>query len=471
MAVTSIWPIKGRASRIISYIRNPEKTVEEYYSEAAAMHAIDGVVVYAADDLKTERRAYVTCLNCTEDRASADFIHTKDYWDKGGDRVCYHGYQSFRTGEVNSETAHAIGVELAKRLWGERFEVVVATHCNTDNYHNHFVINSVSFRDGKHFYNSHEDYRRMREESDRLCREYGLSVIEQPKQSGKNYGLYAAEQNGKPTHSQMIRGDIDRAIAASLTKQEFFQTMREMGYTITTHGTSGTPLKHPKLTPPDAGKNYRFDTLGEDYTLERIWERIYENSHRTPAFEEPKPALGIIVQKRTYKMTRKPAKKLTGLRALYFKYCVLLGTVKNHPERIKRPSYLLREDVLKLDRYIAKAKLLIDNKIETVTDLQAYREGLQESLVQLTAERNGLRNALKRVERAEDEPAKLDCAAQIKRVSASLRKVRKEIKLCDEIELSSTQVSEKLRQNREKPNKEKPQRQINSSERNVNSSH
>lgn len=467
MAVTSIWPIKGRASRIISYIRNPEKTVEEYYSEAAAMHAIDGVVVYAADDLKTERRAYVTCLNCTEDRASADFIHTKDYWDKGGDRVCYHGYQSFRTGEVNAETVHAIGVELAKRLWGERFEVVVATHCNTDNYHNHFVINSVSFRDGKHFYNSHEDYRRMREESDRLCREYGLSVIEQPKQGGKNYGLYAAEQNGKPTHSQMIRGDIDRAIAASLTKQEFFQTMREMGYTITTHGTSGAPLKHPKLTPPDAGKNYRFDTLGEDYALESIWERIYENTRRTPAFAEPRPIQGILIRKRTYKMARKPAKKLTGLRALYFKYCVLLGTVKNHPERIQRPSYLLREDVLKLDWYIAIAKLLIDNKIETVADLQAYREGLQASVAQLTTERQGLRNTLRRAERAEDEPAKRNCTTKIKQVSTSLRKVRKEVKLCDEIEASSSQISEMLRQTKEEPNKETPQHQINLSVRRV----
>ena len=469
MAVTSIWPIKGRASRIISYVRNPEKTVEEYYTEAAAMHTIDGVVVYAADDLKTERRAYVTCLNCTEDRAAADFIQTKNYWDKGGDRVCYHGYQSFRTGEVNAETAHAIGVELAKRLWGERFEVVVATHCNTDNYHNHFVINSVSFRDGKHFYNSHEDYRLMREESDRLCREYGLSVIEQPKQGGKNYGLYAAEQNGKPTHSQMIRGDIDRAIAASLTKQEFFQTMREMGYTITTHGTSGTPLKHPKLTPPDAGKNYRFDTLGEDYTLERIMERVYSNTHRTPAFAEPRPIKGILIQKRTYKMTRKSAKKLTGLRALYFKYCVLLGTVKNHPERIQRPSYLLREDVLKLDRYIAIAKLLIDNKLETVADLQAYREGLQESVAKLTAARQDLRNALKRAERAEDEPAKRNCAAQIKQVSTSLRKVRKEVKLCDEIEERSMQVSEKLRQTREESNRDMSQDQINPSVRSATS--
>ncbi len=307
----------------------------------------------------------------------------------------------------------------------------------------------------------------MREVSDRLCREHGLSVIEETKGKGRNHALYATEQNGKPTHAQMIRSDIDRAIAASLTRQEFFQVMEQMGYTITTHGKSGAPLKHPKLTPPDAGKNYRFDTLGEEYTLERIMDRVYSNTHRTPAFEEPKPPLGIVVQKRTYKMTRKPAHKLTGLRALYFKYCVLLGTVKIHPERIRRPSYLLREDVLKLDRYIAIAKLLIDNKIETVTDLQAYREGLQESVAQLTAERQDLRSALKRAERAEDEHAKQDCAAQIKRVSYSLRKVRKEVKLCDEIETGSIQVFEKLRQTKQEPNKEQPQRQINLSERRV----
>lgn len=469
MAVTSLWPIKYRLDKVINYVRNPEKITEEYYSENAAMHVIDGVLEYAADDTKTERRAYVTCLNCGEQTAARDFVDTKKLWRKDDGRLCYHGYQSFKPGEVNAETAHAIGVELAKQLWEERFQVVVATHCNTGVYHNHLVINSVSFRDGYKFYNSKADYRQMREVSDRLCREHGLSVIEEAKGKGMNHAFYAAEQNGKPTHSQMIRGDIDRAIAASLTRQEFFQTMREMGYTITTHGTSGTPLKHPKLTPPDAGKNYRFDTLGEDYTLERILERVYSNTHRTPAFEEPKSSLGIVVQKRTYKMTRKPVHKLTGLRALYFKYCVLLGTVKNHPERIKRPSYLLREDVLKLDRYIAKAKLLIDNKIETVADLQAYREGLQESVAKLTAARQDLRNALKRAERAEDEPAKRNCAAQIKQVSTSLRKVRKEVKLCDEIEERSMQVSEKLRQTREESNRDMSQDQINPSVRSATS--
>ena len=416
-----------------------------YYSENAAMHVIDGVLEYAADDTKTERREYVTCLNCGEQTAAQDFVNTKKLWRKDDGRLCYHGYQSFKPGEVNSETAHAIGVELAKQLWGERFQVVVATHCNTGVYHNHFVINSVSFRDGYKFYNSKADYRQMREVSDRLCREHGLSVIEEVKGKGKNHALYAAEQNGKPTHAQMIRGDVDRAIAASLTRQEFFQVLEKMGYTITTHGKSGAPLKRPKLTPPDAGKNYRFDTLGEDYTLERILDRIYSNTHRTPAFEEPKQTLGIVVQKRTYKMTRKPAHKLTGLRALYFKYCVLLGIVKNHPERIKRPSYLLREDVLKLDLYIAKAKLLINNKIETIPDLQDYRRGLIESAASLSAERKRLCGALKELDCVGDKCAKPECMDQIKQVTSAISCAKKKELLCDDIEANSSLIFKRLK--------------------------
>lgn len=129
--------------------------------------------------------------------------------------------------------------------------------------------------------------------------------------------------------------------------------------------------------------------------------------------------------------------------------------------------YLLREDVLKLDRYIAKATLLIDNKIETVSDLQAYCEGLQASIAQLTAERQDLRNALKRADCTKDEPAQQDCTEQIKQTSASIRKVRKEVKLCNEIEANSTMVSEKLRRSTKALNKEKLQRQVNLSERRV----
>ena len=118
------------------------------------------------------------------------------------------------------------------RLWGGRFEVVVATHCNTGHYHNHFVINSVSWVDGKKFYNSPADYARMREVSDRLCREYAISVIENPGRQTKDYAEWRAERDGKPTHRGTIRADIDRAIRASTTERDFLRVLDEMGYQL-----------------------------------------------------------------------------------------------------------------------------------------------------------------------------------------------------------------------------------------------
>ena len=153
-----------------------------------------------------------------ETRAAQQFQATKKLHKKTDGRLCFHGYQSFRHGEVDAATAHEIGKELVKRMWGDEFEVVIATHCNTGCYHNHFVVNSVSRKDGHHFHNAPADYRRLREISDQICREHGLSVIENPRGHGRNYAEYEAEKNGKPTNRGMIRADIDRAIAASVTR-------------------------------------------------------------------------------------------------------------------------------------------------------------------------------------------------------------------------------------------------------------
>ena len=162
------WLRVGEDGRL--YAINPEKTSEESREKTAALHAIDNVVEYTADNLKTEKRMYVSGVNCQIPFAKEQFMETKRRFGKMDSRTCYHGYQSFRAGEVDADTAHRIGVELAKELWGDRFEVVVATHLNTDHYHNHFVINSVSSVDGRKFSNRKPDYARMREVSDRLCK-------------------------------------------------------------------------------------------------------------------------------------------------------------------------------------------------------------------------------------------------------------------------------------------------------------
>lgn len=123
MAVTSIWPIKGRVDKVINYARNPEKTHDK--EKLSELHEIEGVVEYAADEMKTEKRAYVTCLHLhSEETAAQEFMETKRLMHNEGGRSCYHGYQSFKADEVDADTAHSIGVALARELWGDRFQVV-----------------------------------------------------------------------------------------------------------------------------------------------------------------------------------------------------------------------------------------------------------------------------------------------------------------------------------------------------------
>lgn len=183
MATTKIWPTKGHLASVLKYIVNEQKT-----------------------DAKT----YVSGLNCFPDTAASEMNAVKKHFGKTGGRIAYHAYQSFAPGEVTPAQAHQIGVQLANELWGGRFQVVVATHLDRGHLHNHFVLNSVSFLDGKHFHSDAAFLHRLRDVSDRLCREYGLSVIEHPQQGAtRHHGEIAAEKRGAPTWRSLIQSDID----------------------------------------------------------------------------------------------------------------------------------------------------------------------------------------------------------------------------------------------------------------------
>ena len=441
MAVTSLWPIKGRVDHVIDYARNPDKTTEAGYAGQAALHTIDGVMEYAADEMKTERRSYVSCLNCREEVAAAQFMETKRLWGKLDGRVCYHGYQSFRADEVTAETAHEIGVRLARELWGDRFEVLVATHCNTGHYHNHFVINSVSFLDGYKFYNAPADYAKMREVSDRLCREYELSVIEQPRGKGKHYAEWQAEKQGKPTYKGAIRADIDRAILASTTERDFVHALQEMGYELKTRGKGGQPLKYPALKPPGAKGYFRFHKLGDGYALEEVRARILQNIRKQVPFPE-----AVLEKPRRYRVRGKPAKKITGLRALYFRYCYELHILVRRPASVKRVPFSMREDVARLYRPDQETRLLGRQRITTMGELTAYRESVAAELDTLTIQRRELRNRLRRLARQGGSPDTDVVKAEIARITSRLKGLRKEVALCDGIAQRSGQVRADLGQ-------------------------
>ena len=442
MAVTSIWPISSQIGVVIKYACNPEKTVENVRDEIAQLHQINNVVQYTANDMKTERREFVSGINCDETMAAETFISTKQYWGKTGGRLCYHGYQSFAKGETTAETAHAIGVELAKRLWGDRFEVLIATHCNTGCYHNHFVINSVSFLDGYKFCNSPADYQQMREESDRLCVEYGLSVIPDPHGRGKNYSEWQAEKNGKPVIRGTIRQDIDDAITTSADGKEFIRAMEEKGYEFKFTSDKGTRLKWPSVRPPDSPRFFRLERLGEQYSLGAILERLNEAPYRDVPFPEvDREAVSRL--RRAYRGEIKK-RKATGIYALYLRYCYELRIFQRYPASVKRASFFMREDLTKLDKLDAQAFFLGRAGIKTIDGLTAYKGSVTAQIETLTATRTALRNEMRRLQRQNAYGAANEVRAKMTGVSRQITQFRKEIDLCEGIEERSGRIVSEL---------------------------
>ena len=192
MAVTKIWAIKDSLQRVLDYAANPDKT--EYDALAQTLH-------YAENDAKTklnESAQLVTGIHCRADHAWEDMRAVQERFGKTDGVVALHAYQSFREGEVTPEQCHEIGVALARKVWGKRFQVLVATHMNTDNLHNYFVINSVSYVDGKKYEQRRSQYAEFRAASDKLCREYGLSVVEQPRPRNQRGTPGCAKPSTKP---------------------------------------------------------------------------------------------------------------------------------------------------------------------------------------------------------------------------------------------------------------------------------
>lgn len=432
MAVTSLWRVRGYIGKVLLYAENPDKTTnpETIPSVPEANHeALEDVIAYAGREAATNQRQLVTGVNCTAGTARSEMIAVKKRFRKEDGTIAYHGYQSFREGEVTPEQAHRIGIRLAEKLWGERYQVLVATHVDKASHiHSHFVINTVSFVDGRKFYRSNEDYAQMREVSDRLCREYGLSVVRRPEGRRENYSAWSAEKNGKPTNRSLIRTDIDRAIAASLTEAEFFQTLADMGYELKLTAESGKTLQRPSLRPQGSARFYRFDRLGEEYTLDAIESRILERIRRQEPFPKDEQR-----RYRKYRTEHPPRTKAKGIAALYYYYCYELHILIRFPASVPRLSATVRQDLRKLDRLDEQTRFLAENQIETYADLDKYQEHASGKITTLTAARAGLRNKLKRTIRTGDETSILEVKQQIAEVSGEIKELQASLIICDSV--------------------------------------
>lgn len=457
MATTSIWRVKGWLGKVVVYVENPDKTTNPKFFTDKDMAEQDGqelsdVIRYAVNSRKTQKadnedcavvHRFVSGINCSPSTARDEMLAVKKRFGKESGTVAYHGYQSFAPGEATPEMAHEIGMKLAARLWGDRYQVIVATHLDKENHlHNHFVLNTVSFVDGIKYHRTKKDYHDMQTVSDELCREYRLSVIENPQYGkAKQYGEWRAEQEQRPTWRGLIRADIDEAIRQSMTERQFFDNLRKKGYEVKIG-------KDISVRPPGKERFVRLmRNFGEDYSLDSIRRRILSQRRPERRTTEQKPE---ILRVRLIG-NLKTARKLTGFRTLYVHYCYLLGIFpKNRPQQSrKRLHFLLREDLLKLDAITAETRLLIGHRIDTAEQLFCYRDEVNGKIEALTADRKQLYKAQRTAAVKSDPEKASEVKVKVAALSKELAALRKEVVLCNSIAERSGVIQEKIKAVRE----------------------
>ena len=430
MAYDKIIPIRRRLDHCLAYAANEHKT-----DLAAALH-------YIGNERKTappHAGSLRTGINCTVETAYAEMQATKRRWDKCGGILGYHIIHSYAPGEVTPQEAHAAGVEFARRLLGERYEAVVATHLDREHLHCHIVFNSVSLVDGSKYRSDFKSYfGTLRGTSNAVSRERGLSVIE-PEHEGRHYAEWVAEKRGRPTVRGMVRADVDAALLRSRSFSDFLARLRAQGYEVRTEG------KYLAVRPSGSSRYVRLKSLGEDYTEAAIRTRLAVPRAERQLPQPDKPPRKVK-RYRVY-APMPPCKKIKGFHALYLYYVYLLRG--KTPKRSRPVPFTIRQEAAKLRRYQRQFRFLRENRIETVQELSMLHDALQAQIDALTERRKGLYEWKRRG---------MDVTREISAVNERLRQARRSLNLCRSIEADIPRLQTQTQQYREQRTEKTPEK-------------
>ena len=430
MATTGFWPVKGSLKKVIDYADNPDKTTERKYLD----DDLAQVLRYAQNDDKTDQRMFVSGINCSADHAYEDMMATKRRFGKTGGNVAYHGYQSFRPDEVTPEEAHQIGIQTAREMWGDEYEVVVTTHLNTTSVHNHLVVNSVSFKTGKKFENHVKDHYRLREISDRFCREHQLSVLENKPFQGSERKAYWVRKAGKQTHRDILKQDIEYCVKYALRWSDFLSQLESLGY-------SYDSVRH-SVKAEGWERAVRLDRMG--YSRENIQERIRRNlfsvdgGQRWNAHLPYKPKQFPLLELEEQMEFTVAHSHDTGVVMLNLLFLIVIRLLhltdaeRNQKEKVRPLSPSIRMALARLDEIQEEYLLLHENGIQTDVDLSAFIHATEQSIQQLEAERQHNRNLLRRPKsrsvEAELRQRNADISARLKPLRSKLKIARRTAK-------------------------------------------
>lgn len=425
MATTSLWHIEGRLKDLIDYVENPDKTV----ARTKNLQDFYNVFAYVQRPEATEQGEYVSAINCLKEIALQQMILTQKQYGKDDGYIAWHGYQSFKPDEVTPELAHEIGLKTANEMWGDRFQIIVTTHLNKDHLHNHFCFNSVSFIDGGKYNYSKSELRKLRDVSDRICAEHGLSVIKNPHKAPSR-PVWLDEKNGKLTRYNVYREDVREAANYSRNPYYMEDYLRRKGYITEFTG------KHWKIRLPQYEHFTRLDTLDERWTPENFKRNMgtyarYGNRRAEITYPPQMP--------QDLKAWYKPFQRTSHIyKLLYLYYCYLLGYLPKHTD-YKPTSPYLKEDLRKLDEFSEQVRYMGKYHIETIEDLYADRKNIESRMERLIETRTKLQNKIRRASPAEKEVLR----EKKSKVTEQITVLRKQLKLNKGIVERSVKIQEK----------------------------
>ena len=264
MAVTKIKPIRGTVNKALAYILDPKKTDDELY---------------------------VSSYGCAaSDAAAKEFEWTRNLAVQQGMQmpkvIARHLIQSFDVGEVTPEQAHEIGKQFADEWLKGKYEYVIATHIDKGHCHNHIIFNAVNYVDFHAYRSNKQTYRQMRQLSDEICKEHGLSVIPPSQSKGMSYKEYTEAKRGT-SWKQKLKQTIDRCVITAKDYDEFLKMMQDAGYEIKTG-------KYISFRAEGQERFTRAKTIGENYTEERIKERIQGRNPRKRQMQTGRKGISLI---------------------------------------------------------------------------------------------------------------------------------------------------------------------------------
>ena len=440
MAVTGFWPIYKNLKATLDYADNPDKTTDRRYLDDDLYAALS----YAENDSKTDRKMYVSGINCPKQNAYAEMVAVQRRFGMRGKVVGYHGIQSFAAGEVTPEQAFEIGKVTARKMWGDRYQVLVTVHLNTDNVHCHFVVNPVSYKDGVKFKNKIGDHKELRRVSDEICREHGLSVLENSNFYGGHKKDYWRHKSGKKTHRDYLREDVEYCLSFATSPREFENQLYALGYTLDPVRFS-VKAKHWE-------RSVRLANIG--FTKEIVQAQLDRNAENRyhlftleyrPPYRPKKFPLEDELRKLEFSIDHCYDAATVFVDTIFYIIITVIQIAAELAD-VMLLSPDLRAAEKDLKELISDYHFLKENDIHTVADLQANIDESKAQLSDLERERKTLSNRIRRPKSLEDESQNKESR---KAISKQMKPVREKLRRAEKILEKSPRLYELLKQERE----------------------